>query len=146
MSRVLTDSLTHAYAKCEKPSFWMTSNDHFKNYFHLFINQKLFGLYITIIILYSKSMRLFVGSGFLVSHRGLRKLRNFYDLSPLGTMFDHNWQVFHPRVDLSLLADTQHIFSISCNRATLLDVIPFTEPTQSNTKRSVYLPTMRSHP
>ena len=24
---------------CEKPSLWMTSNDHFQNKFHLFINQ-----------------------------------------------------------------------------------------------------------
>ena len=28
---------------CDKPSFWMTFNDHFQNKFHLFINQKLFG-------------------------------------------------------------------------------------------------------
>ena len=40
-------------------------------------------------------MRLFVGSGLLVSHRGLRKPRNFYGLSPMGTMSDHNWRVFH---------------------------------------------------
>ena len=46
------------------------------------------------IILYSKSMHLFVGSGFLVSHRRLRKPRHFYGLSPLGIMFDHNWRVF----------------------------------------------------
>ena len=98
------------------------------------------------IILYSKSMRLFVGSGFFVSHHELRKPRHFYGLSPLGTMSDHNWRVFHPRGDLSLLADTWNIFSVSCNRATLLDVVPFTEPTQSNTKRSVDLPTMHSHP
>ena len=31
-----------------------------------------------------KIIRLFVGSGFLVSHRGLRKPRHFYDLSLLG--------------------------------------------------------------
>ena len=99
------------------------------------------------IILYLKSMRLFVGSRFLVSHRRLRKPRHIYDLSPLGTMSDHNWRVFHPRGDLSLIANnTRHIFSVSCNRATLLDVVPFTEPTKSNTKHSVDLPTMHSHP
>ena len=38
----------------DKPSFWMTSNDHFQNKFHLFINQNLFGCYITMIILFSK--------------------------------------------------------------------------------------------
>ena len=36
------------------------------------------------IILYSKFMCLFVDSGFLVSHRKLRKPRHFYGLSPLG--------------------------------------------------------------
>ena len=37
--------LAHTTPKpmCEKPSFWMTSNDHFQNKFHLFINQKIFG-------------------------------------------------------------------------------------------------------
>ena len=88
----------------------------------------------------------FVGSKILVSHRGLRKPRHFYDLSPLGTMSDHNWRVFHSRGDLSLLADTWHIFSVSCNHATLLDAVLFTEPTKSNTKHSVDLPTMHSHP
>ena len=97
------------------------------------------------IILYSKSMSLFVGSRFLESHRGLCKPRHFYGLSPLGTMSDHNWRVFHPRGDLSLLINTRHIFSFSCNRATLLDVVPFTELTQSNTKCSVDLPTMHSN-
>ena len=32
------------------------------------------------------TMCLFMGSGFLVSHRGLRKPRHFYGLSPLGTI------------------------------------------------------------
>ena len=59
-----------------------------------------------------KIMRLFVGSGFLVSHRELRKPRHFYDISPLGTMSDHNWRAFHPMEDLSLLVDTRHIFSL----------------------------------
>ena len=43
----------------------------------------------------------------------LCKPRHFYNLSLLETMSDHNWQVFHPRGDLSLLTDTQHIFSFS---------------------------------
>ena len=93
------------------------------------------------IILYSKSMRLFVGSEFLVSHCGLRKPRHFYGLALLGTMSDNNWRVFHSRGDLFLLADTRHIFSVSCNRATLLDVVPFIEPTQSTPSAvSIYQP------
>ena len=59
-----------------------------------------------------KIMRLFVGSGFLVSHHKLYKPRHFYGISQLGTMSDHNWWVFHLRGDLSLLADTRHIFSL----------------------------------
>ena len=79
------------------------------------------------IILYSKPMRLFGGKGFLVSHCRLRKPRHFYGLSSPGTMSDHNWGVFHPRGDLSLLANTRHIFffTILINRETLLDVVPF---------------------
>ena len=46
------------------------------------------------IILYSKSMWLFMGSGFLVSHHRLSKPRHFYSLSPLGTMSDHNCGFF----------------------------------------------------
>ena len=49
------------------------------------------------IILYSKSMRFFMGSEFLVSHLGLHKPRHFYGLSSLRTMSDQNWRVFHPR-------------------------------------------------
>ena len=98
----------------------------------------------TMIILYSKSMCLFMGRVFLVS--GLRKPKHFYGLSPLGTISDHNWRFFHPRGDLSLLANTQHTFSFSCNHRTLLDVVPLTESTQSNTKHNVDLPTMHPHP
>ena len=69
------------------------------------------------IILYSKSMSLYVGSGFLVSHLEPRKPRHFYGLSPPRTMSDHNWRVFHPERgggggSLSQLDDTRHIFSL----------------------------------
>ena len=97
------------------------------------------------IILYSKFMRLFVGSEFLVSHRGLRKPRHFYGLSPLGTMSDHNWKFFHPKgiYPFLLIPDT---FSVSCNRATLLDFVPFTEPTQSTPNAvSIYQPCTHTH-
>ena len=51
------------------------------------------------------------------------------------------------RGDLSLLANTQNIlFTILFNCVTLLDVVPFTKPTKSNTKRNVDLLTMHSHP
>ena len=88
---------------CDKLSFWMTSNDRFQNNFHSFINQKIFGCYIPMIILLSKSTSLYLGGEFLVSHCGLHKPKHFYDLSPLGTMSNHNLLNFHPREDLSLL-------------------------------------------
>ena len=97
----------------------------------------------TMIILYSKSRT------FLVTHCGLFKPKRFYGLSLLETMSDQIWRAFHPRGDLSVLADTRHIFffiTILINRATLLDIVPFTKPTQSNTKRNVDLPNMHSQP
>ena len=41
----------------------------------------------------------------------LLKPRHFYGLSPLGTMFDHNWRVFHLRGYLSILAISNTYFS-----------------------------------
>ena len=95
------------------------------------------------IILYSKSMRLFIGSGFLVSYHGLRKPIHFYGLSPLGTMSDYNWQVFHPRGDLSLKHILFIMYKIVRLRLTLFHLI---DPTQSNTKRSFDSLTIHSHP
>ena len=93
-------------------------------------------------------MLLCVGSEFLVSHHRIHKPRHFYGISPLGTMSDHNWRVFLPREDLSQLADTQHIFYLPFQSTVRLcwTLSHLTEPTQSNTKRSVNLPTMHSHP
>ena len=100
------------------------------------------------IILFSKSMGLYVGSRFLVSHHGLCKLRHFYGLSPLETMSEHNWQAFHSREVLSLLVNTRLIFSLPFYSIMRLYWVlsHLTEPTQSNTKRSVDLLTMHSHP
>ena len=83
-----------------------------------------------------------------MSHRELCKPKHFYDISPLGTMFDHNWQVFHPRGDLSLLVDTLHIFSLSFQPTVRLcwTLSHLIEPTQSYTKRSVDSLTTHSHP
>ena len=102
------------------------------------------------IILYSKFMCLYVGSGFLVFHRGFCKSRHFYGLSPLGTMLDHNWRVFHSRGGIYpflLIPSTLFFFfTIFINCVTLLDVIPFNRAHPISTKRSVDLPTMHSYP
>ena len=85
---------------------------------------------------------------FLVSHRGLRKPRHFYSLSTLGTMSDHNWRAFHSREDISLLANTRHIFSLPFYSIVRLCwmLSHLNQPTQSNTKHSIDLLTMNSHP
>ena len=113
---------------CFKPkTFWMIHlNDHF-----------IF-----------KIMCLFVGSEFLVLHHRLRKPRHFYGLSSLGILSNHNWQIFHPRGDLSLLANTRHIFSLPFDSTVRLywTLSHLTKPTQSNTKCNVDSSTMHSHP
>ena len=100
------------------------------------------------IILFSKSMRLYVGSGFLVSHRRLYKPRHFYGLSLLGIMFDHNWRAFHPREDLFLLANTRRIFSLpfylTVRLCWTLSHLP--SPPNQTPYTVLILPTMHSHP
>ena len=70
-------------------------------------------------------------------------------------MFDHNWSVFHSRgggggggggiYPFLLIPDTYFLYHFiqSCD---LVEVVPFTKPTQSNIKHSVDLPTVHSHP
>ena len=79
---------------------------------------------------------------------GIRKLKHFYGLSPLGTMSDHNWRAFYPMDDLFILANTRHIFSLPFYSTVRLcwTLSHLIEPTQSNTKRNVNLLTMHSYP
>ena len=95
-----------------------------------------------------KTMCICVGSKFFVSHRRHHKPRHIYGISPLGTMSDHNWRVFHLRRDPSLLANTRYVFSLPLySTVRLYWTLPhFTEPTQSSTKRSVHSSTMHSYP
>ena len=91
----------------------------------------------------------FMGSGFLVSHRRIHRPRHFYGLSPLGTMSDHNWRVFHPTGDLSLLADNCHIFSLSFQSTAqvcwTLSYLPSSTNQTSNTV-SIYQPCTHTQP
>ena len=105
----------------------MTSIDHFQSKISFVYKLKTFWMIHHNDNFIFKSLRLFVGSGFLVSHREVRKPIHFYGLSPLGTMSDHNWRVFHSRGDLSLLADIQHIFSL-----------PFIQPCDSVGRYPIY--------
>ena len=104
------------------------------------------------IILYSKSMRLFVGSGFLVSHHELNKPRHFYGLSLLGTMSDHNWRVFHLRgggggggiYPFLLIPDTYFPFHVTMRLYWTLSHLP-TTPTQTLNAVSIYQPCTHTH-
>ena len=93
------------------------------------------------IILYSKSMCLFVGSGFLVSHHRLCKPRHFYGLSPLGTVSDHNWRVFtrggiYPFL---LIPDTYFSFHATVRLCWTLSNLP-NPPNQTPNAVSIYQP------
>ena len=132
----------------DKPSFWITSNDHFTKQISFVYKQNSFQMIHLNDHFTFKTMCLFVGSEFLVSHHRLCKLKHFYGLLPLGTMSDHNWRVFHPRAFLSLLVDTRHIFYFLLYSIVRLCwmLSHLTEPTQSNSKRGVDSSTMHSHP
>ena len=90
------------------------------------------------IILYSKSIRLYVGSGFLVLHRGLRKPRTLTAFHRWGLCLTIIGGLFtHGRIYPFLLIPDTYFFTILFNRVTQLDIVPFTELAQSNTKHSV---------
>ena len=97
---------------CDTRSVWMTSNDHFQKKYLFVYKPKAFWMLHHNNHFIFKIMRLYVGNGFLLSPRGLHNPKHFYGLSPLGTISDHIWRAFHPREDLSLLANTRHIFSL----------------------------------
>ena len=99
------------------------------------------------IILYSKFMRLFVGSIFLVSHRRLSRPRHFYNLSPLGTMSDHNWRVFFTRGGIYpflLISDTYFPFHATVRLCWTLSHLP-SPPNQTPNAMSTYQPCTHTH-
>ena len=102
MSRVLTDSLTHAYAKCENRHL-CSINDHFsKTKAFCFINQNPLNK-LQYLFVFTKSRVFF----WVANFRGLTA--NFACLLTLsrtfivGYMSNKEYQVFHPRGYLSLL-------------------------------------------
>ena len=162
MSRVLIDSLTHAYAKCEN-----CINDHFsKTKAFCFINQNPLDKLRYSLVFIKSSVFLWIAN-----FRGLTT--GFACLSTLSRTFiaiyiciTKNIRFFHPRGYLSLLAipNTRifHFLFLLCNREThfgrcpiLLSLpsntkhsvdLPCTHDIPSNTKHSVDLRTMHSHP
>ena len=141
MSRVLTNSLTHAYAKYENHHL-CSINDHFsKTKAFCFISQNpLYKLRYSLV--FNKS-RVFL---WVVYFRGL--IAGFARLSTLSRTFiigyiclTKNTRFFTRWGIYPYLLYSTHIFFISfffyATMRLILDVVPFTEPTQSNTKHSV---------
>ena len=95
-----------------------------------------------------KTMCLFLGSGILVSYRRLCKPRHFY--------FFHRWGLCLTIIGGSLtrgeiypfllIPETYFLYHFQSTVRLCWKVSHLTEPTQSNTKHSVDLLTMHSHP
>ena len=140
MSRVLIDSLTHAYAKCE--------NCHLSSINDNFSKTKAFCF--TIKIHWTNSDYqvpcVFMGSEFLGSHHRLRKLFNtITNFHRLIHMSNQQYRVFHPKGYLSLLAipNTSIFFQflfLLCNRETHFERCPILLSPPSNSKHNVYIP------
>ena len=73
---------------------------------------------------------------------------HFCGLSPLGTMYDYYWLAFHPREDLSLIANTWHIFSLPflsiVQLCWTLSHLP-SPPNQIQNTVSIYQPCTHTH-
>ena len=104
MSRVLTNSLTHAHAKCENRHL-CSINDHFsKTKVFFFYKSKSIGQ-TPISTCFYQVPCVFVGSEFSGSHHRLRTPSNtFTNFHRWIHMSNQEHRVFHPRGYLSLLA------------------------------------------
>ena len=143
MSEVLTNSLTHAYAKCENCHL-CSINDHFsKTKAFCFISQNPLDK-LRYSLVFTKS-RVFLFSEFLGSHRRLRKpSNNFTNCYHWIHMSNQEYRVFHMKGYLSLLAipNTRifHLLFLLCDRETHFGFCPILPSPPSNTKHSVDLP------
>ena len=144
MSRVLTYSLTHAYAKCENRHL-CSINYHFsKTKSFCFINQNPLDKLRYSLVFYQVSC-VFVGSEFSGSHRRLcMPSDTFANFHLWIHMYNQEYRVFHPRGYLSLLAIPKtrifHFHFLLCNRETHFGRCPILPSPPSNTKHSVDLP------
>ena len=110
----------------------------------MFYKPKIFGCHFSNDHFIYKTLVSFVGSGFLESHRRLLMPSTLFGLSPSES--SKPVRVFHPRQCLALLASTRHKFSISCNRATLLDFVQRYRAHSSNHLLWCLIFTMYLHP
>ena len=128
MSRVLTDSLTHAYANCENRHLCST-NDHFsKTKSFCFINQNQLDK-LRYSFVFTKSC-VFMVSEFPGSlHRLRTSFNTFANFHHWIHMSNQEYRVFHPRGISPYLLHPTHVFFISfffyATVRLILDVVPY---------------------
>ena len=144
MSRVLTDSLTHAYVKCENCHLCSINDNFSKTKVFCFINQNSLDK-LRYLLVFTKP-RVFL---WVVNFRGLTT-----DFARLPTLFltliagyiclTNNNGFFHPSGYLSLLTIPStcifYFLFLLCNRETQFGRCPILPSPLSNTKHSVNLP------
>ena len=165
MSQVLTDSLTHAYAKCENCHLYSINDNFSKTKAFCFINQNPLDK-LQYSLVFNKSCVFLWVSNFRGLTTGFTRLptllRTFitrYICLTKNTMFFTQGGIYP-----SLLYPTRifHFIFLVCNRETHFGRcpilpsppsntkhsvdLPCTHDIPSNTKHSVDLPTMQSHP
>ena len=145
MFRVLTNSLTHAYAKFEKRHL-CSINDHFsKTKAFCFISQNPLDKLRYSLFFFYQVLCVFVGSEFPGSHcRLCMPFDTFTNFHHWIHMFNQEYRVFHRRGYLSLLTipNTRifHFLFLLCNREIHFGRCPIILSPPSNTKHSVDLP------
>ena len=131
-TRVLTDSY-HTMPKSMRDKihhFWITSNDHFTKQIHLFSNQKLFGCYTSMIIYIQNHVFLWVANfqSLTAGFASLPTLSRVFTVGHICITKNNGAFTRGGVYPYLLIPDTYFHFHVY-NRATLLDVVPPTEPT-----------------
>ena len=131
MSRVLTDSLTYAYAKCEKPNrHYVPSMAIFQVF--LFINQNPLdgSQYQLAFPKFRVFMHLWATDFRVYTARRRASFQYFYGLSPPVIMSNRECWVFHPRVGSTPTFYAQHTyFSFLKPRDSFWTLSHVTDPT-----------------
>ena len=133
MSRVLIDSLTHTYAKCENCHLYSTNDHFFQNKSLLFYKSKSIGQ-TPIFTCFYQVLCVFVGSEFSGSHPRLHTPSDtFANFHRWIHMSNQEYWFFHPMGYHPFFLYPTHIFFISFffyeTVRLILDVVPFYQPT-----------------
>ena len=140
MSRVLTDSFTHAYTECEKLNcYYVPSTTIFQNKSFLFYKSKpLDGSQYQVefpklcVFMHLWAIYFWV---YTVGRRA--PFQHFYGLSLPMIMSNRECRVFHPGEGSTPTCYAQHTFFIFKNRETHFGCCPILPSPPSNTKHSV---------